>query len=356
MLHRFLPAHFNDHFGLFVRLVQSKNPAAIFTIYTSLLALFSMPLDLILQIPEKRLYKKSSHPKLPIIFVTGAPRSGTTLVAQVLIQHFPASYFNNLTAVFQRSPIISNILFNRFLNRKSIDYKSYYGKTIKFYGPNDGLYIWDRWLGNDRTRIPVSIDDLAKCNMIRFFGTFEQVFKKPFINKNNNLNTCANLIAEILENSYFICVKRNLLYLAQSLLKARSTIHGDSYVPYGLQNSAKTVNADNSLDPILDVCKQVLFHEQVIKEQQKIIGEERFWIVSYEEFCANPTDLVKKVSEKILHQPLNPEKVDVILKPFLNANYVKIENETFRKIQKTLLKLSMYHREERSNECTKTDG
>ncbi len=315
-----------------------------------------MPFDLILQIPEKRLYKKAPEPKLPIIFVTGAARSGTTLVAQVLIQHLSVSYFNNLTAVFQRSPIISNLLFNKFLNKSSIDHHSYYGKTVNFFGPNDGLYIWDRWLEKDRTRIPIHIDESAKRNMIRFFGSFEQVFKKPFINKNNNLNTFANLIAEIVENSYFICVTRNQLYHAQSLLKARRTIHGDSKVPYGLQNPVKSGKAEYPLDPIADVCEQVLFHAQVIREQQRIIGNERFWIVSYEEFCANPVDLVKKVSEQILHQSIKSEKIGSVLKPFPNANHIKIEIETFRKIEKKLHQLCMNHREERSHEYTRAGG
>jgi len=110
------------------------------------------------------------------------------------------------------------------------------------------------------------------------------------------------------------------------------------------------------LDPVVDVCEQVLFHEQVIREQQRIIGDERFWILSYEEFCENPADLVKRVSEKILHQSLEPEKVDFDLKSFPNANHVKIKKETFRKIQKTLHKLSMNHGEERSYEYTKADA
>jgi hypothetical protein len=315
-----------------------------------------MPLDYFLQIFEKKLYEKASEPKLPIIFVTGAARSGTTLVAQVLIQHFQVSYFNNLTAIFQKSPILSNILFFKFIKKKPVEYNSFYGKTIKFHGPNDGLYIWDRWLGKDRTRIPVKIDRSAKRNMIQLFGSYEHIFKKPFINKNNNLNTFAHLIADIFENSYFICVTRNPLYHAQSLLKARQTIHGDSKVPYGLHKSIKEKKPGDFLDPVVDVCEQVLFHEHVNKKQQKLIGDERFWIISYEEFCENPAALIKKVAEKILHQSFEPDKVDLFLRPFPNANLVKIETETFHKIQKTLDKLSLNLEEERSHDYIKVDG
>jgi hypothetical protein len=328
-LHRFLPAHFQDPFGLFKRLIKSKDPAAIFAIETSLLALVSFPLDMLLQLGERRLYNKASMPEFPLIFVTGAARSGTTLVAQVLIEHLPVGYFNNLTAVFQRSPIVANLLFKNLLKNSEPNYNSYYGKTVRFSGPNDGLHIWDRWLGKDRTRIPVSIEDQAKHDMIQFFGAFQEACKKPVINKNNNLNTFAHLISEIFESSYFICVKRDPSYHAQSLLKARMTIHGNDDIAYGLQSPEKIMQGRGNSDPVMEVCEQVLFHEKTIEQQQGIIGSDRFWIISYEEFCKNPEILVKQISEQILKQPIDKKKLETNLKSFQSANKRKIDTVIF---------------------------
>jgi hypothetical protein len=98
----------------------------------------------------------------------------------------------------------------------------------------------------------------------------------------------------------------------------------------------------------------VLFHYQVNREQQKIIGEKRFWIVSYEKFCENPVDLVRSVSEKILHRAINSETLKNVLKPFPNANQIKIENDKFREIQTTLHTLSSDHGEKRIYEHTRT--
>jgi hypothetical protein len=321
-----------------------------------MLTFIALPIDMVLEFFEIRLYGKASKPKFPLILIAGPPRSGTSLVAQVLIKHLPVCFLNNLTAVFQRSPITAKRLFGKILRKNQTNYHSYYGKTANFSGPNDALYIWDRWLGKDRTIVPVSLNEEQKTAMAQFFGALQEAFQKPFLNKNNSLDTCAKLVAESLDNSYFICITREPVYLAQSLLKARMEIHGDLNVPYGLQNSVKSVKTGSTLDPISDVCEQVLFHEQAIREQQRIIGDERFWIVSYEEFCENPTDLVKRVSEEILHQSLQSEKIDLVLKPFQNANHVKIETETFRKIQKTLYKLSMINGEDISYEYTKADA
>jgi hypothetical protein len=336
IIQRFIPAHFNDPSGLFLRLVRSRDPAAVFAIKTSIMALLALPLDLLMENYEKKLYRNASAPDLPVIFVTGPARSGTSVVAQVLVHNLAVTYMNNLTAVFQRSPITANLLFGKWLKKTPTSYTSYYGKTANFSGPNDGLHIWDRWVGKDRTQIPEALSNRKKHEMITFLGAWENVFKKPLINKNNNLNTFAHLVADVFENAYFICLTREPAYLAQSLLKARTEIHGNVNVPYGLQSPRIDGRENRSEDFIQDVCEQVLFHEKMIMEQQQRIGTQRFWIVSYENFCSHPAQLVMRVAEEILQKPIDEEKLKQNLGPFKNANTIKIETALFKEIQHKL--------------------
>jgi len=304
---------------------------------TALLGLLLTPLDLLLHVVEKRRYQKAPEPKRPLILVCGAPRSGTTLVAQVLIAHLPVSYFNNLTSVFPRSPIVANLLFGNPIGPKQLNYMSYYGKSTNFSGPNDALYIWDRWLGNDRKSIPSALSHSAKEQLSKFFGAYEQAFERPIIGKINSLNTFAHLIAEVLDNAYFLCMRREPVYLAQSLLRARKEIHGNLHTAYGVYNPNKSEN--QKWDYVEDVCEQVLFHEEKIREEQEIIGQERFWIIPYEEFCKRPHELVNKVSEQILRQPIQTARIANSLQPFDNSNKIRIEPKQFEKIEQTLTRL-----------------
>jgi hypothetical protein len=171
--------------------------------------------------------------------------------------------------------------------------------------------------------------------MVRFFGAFEEAFHKPILNKNNSLNIYARLIADIFANAYFICMTRDPLYLAQSFLRARAEIHGDVSISYGIDDPHK--QNDHHGNYIEDICRQVLFHEKKIKENQSIIGPERFWIVSYEEFCEQPATLVQRVSEQILGQQINMAEVQATLRPFKNTNRRRIDNALFTKIAQTLL-------------------
>jgi len=331
-LHKFIPANFHDPVGLAKRLMRTKDPAALFAMKSSLLGLLLTPLALLLEIHEKKLYKRAPRNDSPIIIVVGAPRSGTTLVAQSLIKHLPVCYFDNLTSIFPRSPITANLLFKRWMRGEEITYKSYYGKSLHLSGPNDALYLWDRWLGKDRKDLRKQLSDAEKKDMLRFFYAYLNAHQKPLVCKNNSLNVRASKIAGTLKNAQFICLTRDPVFLAQSLLKARNDIHGNVHISYGIGDPDSTTTQGSAY--IEDVCNQVLFHETKIREQQRTIGADRFWIISYESFCREPEKLVQRVSERILDTPVDPKELRKTLKPFHIANTVKVSPGVFAHIKK----------------------
>ena len=332
-LHLFLPEQFRDPFGLFIRLVKSRDSAAWFAMSSALMGVLATPLDLLLENAEKKLYETAPEPKHPIILVCGPPRSGTTLVEQVLINNLPVAYINNLTSIFPHSPIKANQIFGQFMRRnRSFSYESYYGKSTSYSGPNDALYLWDRWVGVDRSKAPKCISDSKKKEMLQFFGAYEQLNNKPMVAKNNSLNTYAYLVADVLRSAHFICLNRAPVYLAQSLLRARYDIHGDPDMPYGVDELDDARNKD----PILDVCRQVRFHNEKISDQMQQIGSERFWVVPYETFCTQPEELVTRVYEEILDQHFTIQSMP----PFKSTNRIRIAPQLFQIIEHELADLT----------------
>jgi len=297
LIRKYIPTHFHNPVGLAMRLIKSRDPAALFAMTSAATGLLATPLDLLLTPLERTYDRKESATQHPLIVVCGAPRSGTTVVYQTLVQHLPVAYFSNLTSLFPRSPLTATQLFGRFLGRPSGEYGSFYGKTRRLSGTNDALYLWDRWLGSDRGKPPSEISAAKGQQMRRFFAAWQQVFAKPLVSKNNNLNVSAHLVAEHIPNMYFLCMTRRPRDLAQSLYRARCDIHGSPTSPYGLTEG----NAPN--DPVKSVCDQVAYFERINRQQQQRLGENRFWIVSYEDFCRRPGDLVQRVAEEILKDP-----------------------------------------------------
>lgn len=299
LLHRYIPAHFNDPLGLAVRLIRTRHPAALFAMGAAAAGAATAPLDLLLKPLERRTVGDASTPRHPLILVCGAPRSGTTLVYQTLINHLPVAYFSNLTSLFPRSPLTSLRLFQRFLAAPAARYDSFYGRTPGLAGSNDALYLWDRWLGPDRARPPESLLDEAIADMQQFFAACDGLFNRPLVNKNNNLNVSAHLVAAALPHAHFVCVTREPGQLARSLYRARLDIHGTDATPYGLAAGVPTDGSDT--DPVRSVCEQAMFFQRVAKMQQARIGADRFSIVRYEEFCRRPRELVEHVAADVLN-------------------------------------------------------
>ena len=334
-LHRYIPANFHDPVGLFIRLVRSGERAALFAMYTAALGILCSPLDLLWQRQERARYRNATHSRLPLIFVCGAPRTGTTLTTQVLIHHLPVTYINNITSIFSRAPIMASLSLCKPVYNRNVDFKSYYGKSSGFAAPNDALYLWDRWFGKDRAVIPTTLGHEEQQAMVQFFAAYEEAFQRPLVTKNNNLNTYASLVADVLENAYFICMTREPIYHAQALLRARRDIHGDESLAYGI-NQPTTTEPNTVIE---DVCQQTLFHAQVIQQQQAKIGAKRFLIVPYEEFCAAPDQLVQRVAEEILGDPIDSAALKQALPPFQHTNRINIEPQLFEQLQQTLTQL-----------------
>ena len=330
LLHRFLPAHFHNPFALAVRLWRTGDAKARLAMGTAAGGLLLAPVDMLLSVAERRRYASAPEPRWPIVIVCGPPRSGTTLVAQVLVANLPLGYLTNRTALFPRSPLTSMRAFGG-RGQHPGGYDSFYGKTRSFDGQNDALYVWDRWLGSDRTTAPVALSAERHASMRRFFGAWQAQVQGPVLAKNNSLNASAHLVAEALPEARFICLARDPLYLAQSLLLAREEIHGDRRFPYGLTHGGPPL-----ADPLEDVCRQVRFHEQLARTAQERLGPDRFWILSYEAFCADPRGLVERVAREFLRQPPDPARIDPALKPFSESRRVRLEPSAFERLRELL--------------------
>lgn len=297
ILHRYVPAHFHDPFGLALRLVRSRDPAALFAMATAAGGLAAAPLDLLLQPFEARLVAEPAAAQRPLLFVCGAPRSGTTVVYQTLVSHLPVAYFSNLTALFPRSPLTAHRLLGRMTTKPAAAYRNYYGRTPGLSGTNDALFLWDRWLGDDRAAAPQAIEANRGRAMTSFFAACDREFARPLVNKNNSLNLSAHLVAELLPQATFLCVTRDVRRLARSLYSARCDIHGRPDAVYGVDAPATPPDAS---DAVASVCSQAQYYERVNLQQRDRLGPERFWLVPYEEFCRDPGALVRRVAGSVL--------------------------------------------------------
>jgi hypothetical protein len=327
LLHQAVPNHFQDPVGLALRILRSGNADAVSALLQAGAKLGLVPADALLTGLTRLLGEDDAEPSRPILFVTGPPRSGTTLLHQSLIRALPVAYVSNLASLLPRSAASGAFPLAAAIANDRVRLESYYGRTRALSGPSDGLEFWDRWLGPDRRAIPSEIAPAAAREMRRFFGRLERRTSRPVVAKNNNLLGSAHLVAEVLPTARFVCLRRDPLYLAQSLLKARRDIQGSSDVSYGIDEGGAA-----AADPVEDVLRQVRFYEKLEAAQAARLGAERFLVVGYEELCADPTSVVRLIGRTVF----GFEDVTTGVEPLRPSRTRTLADEEFERLSQRL--------------------
>ena len=332
-LSRFIPTHINDPIGLVRRMLASKKRAAYSTLWLTGLGVVFSPVDWVLQFLESGTRTgEAQRSDGPHIFVCGPARSGTTLVYQVLADALPVAYLRNFTTLFPRAAILSSRLFTRGKSdSRPKSYESYYGKTAGLQSPCEANHLWNQWVESDESGFRTRMTLPGAEAMARFFRDFSSFSELPTLSKNNNANAFADVISCNLDNSYFICLKRDTCYQAQSLLQARLEINGDIKQSYGVTNVE--FFRDDS-DPVTQVIQQITYLDEIALAQQESVGADRFWIVSYESFCANPQELVNRVQKEILKHS-EAEMVAASDLPKITNNNRVIDSLLFQRLKKS---------------------
>jgi hypothetical protein len=207
-----------------------------------------------------------------------------------------------LSALFPHAPITAQRLFLRRESHSSASFHSYYGNTTGLAEPNDGFHVWNRWLGNDRYRAPETLPDDAVAEMRRFFAAWTATFGRPFLNKNNRNTDCIALLGRVLPEAYFVVVRRDPVYVAQSLLIARQHIQGDKSWKWGLLSRDQEPDT-GPLGYVDSVCRQVVDIEHRIADECAALPASRIVDVSYEAFCKRPADAIEAVYTRVWGEP-----------------------------------------------------
>lgn len=233
----------------------------------------------------------------PVVFVVGAPRSGTTLLYQALLQRFRFVYFSNLGAAFYRAPTFAQALerLPPFSSGAGTAFESRFGRTRGWRGPHEAARFWYRWFpsGEDVYVAPgatprETLDGLRRevAGMIRVGGA-PALFKNTF-----NSMRIAPLCEAFPEASFLVC-SRDIVDVATSILRARVAETGRkdgwwSVPPREFPRIRHHPYWRQVVEQAHFVCNQ-------IAADRERFGEERFLEVRYEALCDAPRDQLDRV-------------------------------------------------------------
>ena len=165
------------------------------------------------------------------IFVVGAPRSGTTILTQVLATAFDLNYVNNFVARFYRAPLTGLWLEKQIFgeHRSEIEFMSDFARTSNIWDIHDFGYFWRNKLNIknatdilDRERMVQGIPSVFRhLHAINAYNRSSMVFKNIY---------GGYVLADFLEhdeNHFFVYIERDVLPACLSILDARRKHYED---------------------------------------------------------------------------------------------------------------------------------
>jgi LPS sulfotransferase NodH len=237
----------------------------------------------------------------PFVFVVGLPRSGTTLLSQVLAYCLDAGYVNNFAARFWLAPV-HGIRLARLIvgDAEDMSFESDYARTRTPLDIHEFGYFWRFWLKKETFEDVVHARererDIDWTGLRRTLANVQHELGKPFVAKNMLGAYHLPKLREVLSQVIYVYVERDPLDVCVSILDARRKYYEDpatwwSYVPveYPLLKDR---------DPFEQIAGQAHYLARFYERAFTELGEESVVRVSYARLCRDPASVLAAVQER----------------------------------------------------------
>ncbi|MFW5803866.1 MAG: sulfotransferase family protein [bacterium] len=276
----------------------------------------------------KAFYLKKK-PLNPPIFIIGLPRSGTTILYQLLTHKFDLSYINNFIARHYKSPFLA-LLISKLIIKDKIHncFTSNYGYSSSSVAPSEGGNLWKRWFKPEIAYYEKNMPLYKSMQQFRsFIYLWMKAQKKPIIIKNLRFGQRISVLYKIFPEALFIVIKRNPVYNLQSMYLAGEDMRESlkSWCPY-----KETLITNDKILLTYRIKEQI---EAIYERDLKLFSKNQVLNLTYEDLCHNPANILKKANTFFLKNNVlvynRNSSYDYHLK---SSNIQRIKDEEFLRL------------------------
>lgn len=280
-----------------------------------------------------------NNPSFPI-FIVGAPRSGTTLLYQILTNHFNVKYISNLSALFYHSLTVGISVHNFFF--KNHPHNSFYsrvGKTEKLIEPHECGKFWYNWFPKDYLSIShQNTDKSIYDQLIKTVAFINKKYNEPIVFKNTINSYRIKALHKIFPNALFLHINRKPEFNAYSILKHREKILGNKNKWWAIETiNKKELEKKHYTEQVV---KQVYYTQVKINDDLNLIKPSQVLKLSYEELCENIHTVLEKIESFLIENNYNISLRSDSELPKLNNNNKSDSSDDFIKISEEVNKLN----------------
>ncbi|HEY3862879.1 MAG TPA: sulfotransferase [Verrucomicrobiae bacterium] len=230
------------------------------------------------------------------IFIVGAPRSGSTLLYQLLTNCYDFGYISNLHCTLYGAPqLVERCVRGSDFHPPSDNFRSDTGQTEGMKGPCECNAYW--YLFFPRTPCYVEVKDMPPEKLRQLEQSVRGLIaaaRKPVVFKTQYHSMRLLPLAHAFPDAVFLVTVRDELDNAHSLLECRLKRYND-YSQWMFYDTPD-VEELKRLNPGQQVIRYLRTTEDIIQRHSRIIGQERFRWVNYEALCRDPRSVLDEVA------------------------------------------------------------
>lgn len=235
-------------------------------------------------------------PAQPVVFLVGAPRTGSTLLFQLITHYLAVGYTDNFAAIFHRNWLSALWLGNLLArDRPHGVFRSRHGGSEGWHAPSEAGEFWYRWVPRDRhfleaPEIPAATRRMLRAELVAATG----IVGRPLVFKNLPMGQRMRLVADVLPEARFVHCRRDPCETVLSILAARRRL-GIAPVDWW-SVMPRNVDALRGLDEVDRVVEQVLCIEAQIAEDSRLFPETRLIEIDYGDTCSAPELVLARIA------------------------------------------------------------
>lgn len=231
------------------------------------------------------------------LHVVGVPRSGTTLLTQLIASELNVGYINNLAAAFWRAPVYGIRLAKKLLpSHYQSNFRSEFGRTDNILEPHEFGRFWIDLLQHTDMSEPDKRHEekIDWSHVYTMMTNMAATNGGPMVFKSFLATWYMSRFVEVLKKSFFIWVERDPLENALSLLHTRRQYANSESHWVGLKPSECSQMDAKSVH--FQVASQVHYLHQAIETRLAMVPRENWIKIPYEDLCNDPTAAVSRIA------------------------------------------------------------
>jgi len=243
---------------------------------------------------ERRLLAQHGTARWPHVFIVGAPRSGTSLFYELLVTRYRFSFFSNLAHRFYKTPVAATRLGRSAIETRQSLFQSSYGHISGWTAPNEGGWIWQRWLEDGPWTDESVLPGLPADEIRATLAAISHVLDAPFVNKNVMHANRLRLLQALFPDCLILEVQRDPADTVRSIVRARQRNKGPG-LNLDQWWSVQPSNAGGG-NLVEQACRQVTGVAADIARDSGAAGHANRFSIDYAELCAAPEATLDRVA------------------------------------------------------------